>query len=87
MRTRFGKFRKQGAYSNHCIQVCRLTWHHIHVAACPNPREREFEEVRRDLEETVAKLKESHPPESRRSLLLNLRLLLMEADEIIAITD
>ena len=54
------------------------------MAACPNPRQRAFEEVRRELEEIVAKLEESCEPENRRSLLLNLRLLLMEADEIIA---
>ena len=54
------------------------------MAACPNPRQRAFEEVRRELKEIVAKLEESCEPENRRSLLLNLRLLFMEADEIIA---
>ena len=54
------------------------------MAACTNPTQRPFEEVRRELEEIVAKLKESREPENRRSLLLDLRLLLMEADEIIA---
>ena len=54
------------------------------MAACPNPIQRGFEEVRRELEEMVAKLKESREPENRRSLLLNMRLLLMEADAIIA---
>ena len=54
------------------------------MAACPNSIQRAFEEVRRELEETVVKLKESHEPEHRRSLLLNMRLLLKEADEIIA---
>lgn len=49
--------------------------------------QRAFDEVRRDLEEIVAKLKESHEPEKRKSLLLSLRLLLMEADEIIAVPD
>jgi hypothetical protein len=54
------------------------------VAVRPSPIQREFEEVRCDLEETVAKLKVSNQTENRRSLLVNLRLLLMEADELIA---
>lgn len=41
---------------------------------------RKFDQIHRDLEEVVAKLKDCGKPEERRDLLLALRLLLVEAD-------
>ena len=41
---------------------------------------REFDQIHRDLEGVVAKLRDCHKPAERRDLLLALRLLLGEAD-------
>ena len=48
---------------------------------------REFDQIHRELEEVVAKLKDCRKTEERRDLLLALRLLLVEADAATASLD
>ena len=48
---------------------------------------REFDQIHRELEEVVAKLKDCHKTKERRDLLLALRLLLVEADAATASPD
>ena len=44
----------------------------------------EFSEVARLLEETLSELKQSHDPQLRRIMLADMRLLLAEADRLLA---
>jgi hypothetical protein len=57
LKARDGKPKSRAARANTVYAVCRLRWHHTSVSACPDLIQREFEVVRRDLEETVIKLK------------------------------
>lgn len=43
----------------------------------------DFSQLQRDLEHTVFKLKKTEDPKLRRDLLLQMRLLLMEADQLL----
>jgi hypothetical protein len=43
----------------------------------------DFNQLQRDLEHTVFKLKGTQDPKLRRDLLLQLRRLLMEADQLL----
>ena len=55
------------------------------MACLPQPPKRDFKAVRSDLENVMAKLKESaFDPKLRRGLLRELSLLLHEADRLIA---
>ena len=49
--------------------------------------ERDFAELEQRLEQAVLKLKRTKDPKSRRDLLRELRLLLVEADRIIIETS
>jgi hypothetical protein len=53
------------------------------MASLPKYVPRNFDLVRRDLEETVARIGKVFNPKDRRKLLRKLRELLEEADEII----
>lgn len=44
---------------------------------------RNFRQVEQELEQSVAKLKETKDPDSRREVLRRMRLLLMEADSLL----
>ena len=57
------------------------------MAVLPNPRLREFEVVRRDLEETVARLSETFNHKTRAKLLRQLRLLIQEADSLLQLPE
>jgi hypothetical protein len=46
-----------------------------------------FAVIERQLEVTLAKLKNTHDPEQRRNLLFQMRQMLMEADRIMAEDD
>jgi len=44
---------------------------------------RDFRQIEQDLDQAVAKLKGTEDPKLRRNLLLELRLLLVEADRVL----
>ena len=44
---------------------------------------RHFDQLKQDLDQAVLKLKETNDPKLRRDLLLELRLLLAEADRLL----
>lgn len=48
---------------------------------------REFDQIHRELEQVVARLKDCRDPKSRRDLLLTLRVLRLEADAVTAAMD
>lgn len=54
------------------------------MATVPNSRGRDFENLQFDLEDVVSRLKKTLEPKSRASLLREFRLLLEEAERIIA---
>lgn len=45
--------------------------------------DRDFRQLQDDLEESVSKLKRTDEPQRRRDLLLEMRLLLVEADRLL----
>jgi hypothetical protein len=57
------------------------------MAALSNLPHREFNDVRRDLEEAAARLGKTFEPKSRVKLLRELRLLLQEADCLIQLPE
>ena len=52
------------------------------VNVVPFPEHRDFDAVRRELEDVTKRLRDARDPEQRHDLLLKLRMLLREADAI-----
>ena len=61
--------------------------HYRFMSAQANPPIRQFDQIHHDLEQVVGKLKDCRDQELRREMLLNLRLLLIEADAATARLD